>query len=211
MKFSFLSLSSSLMHVTLCFYSAAMANGPGGGAVPHWKDYTGPQAQHLSYSLCGVTSVYVVAREFGIDCNYQQIVAQLKPGIYGNTMRQLVDCFDADPRLTAVPARCIAKDLHRKLSKNRECKAVLNLNDHWVVARNVTHDAFEIIDFPSRYFMPVDAVDSLWDGYAIVVRRRSLPIRPILTLAIPFLAISAVLAIALVRRMVHPTHHSSIP
>ncbi len=53
--------------------------------------------------------------------------------------------------------------------------AVLHINDHWVVGRRSSNkDVFEIIDYPRKYYLPVDVVNELWEGFAIVIRRRRL-------------------------------------
>ncbi|NIT59611.1 MAG: hypothetical protein GWN00_26350 [Aliifodinibius sp.] len=175
MKRTFIVLSTVGMQVLLCtvgvrFISAA---GPQEVATTNWSIYGISEGLSPADSLCGVMSVYIVAREFGFDNSYEAVLAKMPPGIYGNTMKQIVEYFRNNFSLQVIPIRCNAKELYRELSKANDQRAIINLNDHWVVVRDVTDDTFEIIDFPRKYFMPIDAIDNLWEGHTVIIRRQS--------------------------------------
>ena len=125
-------------------------------------------------TLCGVRSVYVLLDELNCGVPYEEVLAEMPPGIYGNSMQQIVAFLGRISGLEVRPVRCDAEELYRELGGGRNQRAVINLSDHWVVVQGVASNAFRIIDFPRKYYIPVDATDDLWEGYAIIVRRKSL-------------------------------------
>ena len=162
------------MQILLCTVGVRFISAAGSQevATTNWSAYGISEGWSPANSLCGVMSVYIVVREFGFDSSYEAVLAKMPPGIYGNTMKQIVEYFGKNFSLQVRPIRCTAKELYRELSKANEQRAIINLNDHWVVVRDATDDAFEIIDFPRKYFMPVDAIDNLWEGHTVIIRRQ---------------------------------------
>jgi len=142
-------------------------------ATPNWSAYGIPEGYYSANSLCGVTSVYTILREFRIDTSYEHVLAKMPPGIYGNTMQQIIRFLGENSALEVSPIRCNARELYRELSQTAGQRAIINLADHWVVVQNASGDAFEIVDFPRKYFMPVDVIDDLWEGYCVVMRKQS--------------------------------------
>ena len=176
MKRSFVVLSAVGMQILLYtvgvrFVSAAAA-GSQEVATTNWSVYGISEGWSPANSLCGAMSVYIVVREFGFDSSYEAVLAKMPPGIYGHTMKQIVEYFRKNFSLQVRPIRCNARELYRELSKTNNQRAIINLSDHWVVVRDATNDAFEIIDFPQKYFMPVDAIDNLWEGYTVIICRQ---------------------------------------
>ena|GEM_PF-4683366 len=141
-----------------------------------WDENDMLGADYPANTLCGVTSVYTVIREFGIGTSYQEVLKKMPPGIYGNTMRQIVDYFRDNCTLDVRAVRCSAAELHNRLNGAEGLRALINLEEHWVVVRNAAGEAFEIVDFPRKYFIPVEAVDNLWEGYAVIISRKSSPL-----------------------------------
>lgn len=175
MKRPFVILSAVGMQILLCTIGVRFVSSAGSQevATTNWSVYGISEGWSPANSLCGVRSVYIVVREFGFDSSYESVLAKMPPGIYGNTMKQIVEYFRKNFSLQVIPIRCNAKDLYRELSKTNAQRAIINLNDHWVVVRDATNDTFEIIDFPRKYFMPVDAIDNLWEGHTVIIRRQS--------------------------------------
>jgi len=174
MKWSFVLISAVGMQILL--YTVGLrfvsASGPQEVATTNWSAYGISEGWSPANSFCGAMSVYIVVKEFGFDSSYEAVSAKMPPGIYGNTMKQIVEYFRNNFSLQVIPIRCSAKELYRELSEAKDQRAIINLNDHWVVVREVMDGAFEVIDFPSKYFMPIDAIDNLWEGHTIIIRRQ---------------------------------------
>ncbi len=193
-----------LLQILLCTVGVRFVSAAGAQevATTNWSVYGISEGWSPANSLCGVMSVYIVVREFGFDSSYETVLAKMPPGIYGNTMKQIVEYFRKNFHLQVIPIRCNAKELYRELSKANDQRAIINLNDHWVVVRDATNEAFEIIDYPRKYFMPVDAIDNLWEGYTIIIRRQpSSSIVHRYGIGIPFFLVTGVIAIILHKRI----------
>jgi len=120
-------------------------------------------------NLCGVRSVYIVLRAFGIEKSYDAVLSAMPPGLYGNSMTQIVQYLKENTSLSIAPGSFRAAQLHTELAAAANRRAIINVSDHWVVVRETTDNAFEIIDFPKKYYLPVEALDGLWDGYAVII------------------------------------------
>ena len=131
-----------------------------------------PQGDNV---LCGVRSVCVALERLGLRGSPQSVLSVMPPGVYGSSMRQILDYFRQRRELECRSVQCTAMDLYNQLDAGGHKLAVMNINDHWIVGRRTTDKGvFEVIDYPRKYFIPVDVVDQLWEGYAVVVRRKSL-------------------------------------
>lgn len=133
-----------------------------------------PEQEYLTKNVCGVICVYAVLKDFGIAKDYADILAKMPPGIYGNSMKQIVEYLPSNSSLRVKPILCDGDILYHELNRRNNQKAIIHFADHWVFLRNASNNTFEIIDFPRKYFIPVDVIDSLWDGYAVIVYKRSL-------------------------------------
>lgn len=141
-------------------------------SIPDWSNYGILEGWHPTNNLCGVKSILILLKEFGINTGYEDVFAEVPPGVYGNSMKQIVEYFGHYSDLEVRPIRCDSGELYRELSSRSNRKAIVNLIDHWVVVRRSIDSTFEIIDYPRKYFVPLDAMDNLWDGYAIIVHKR---------------------------------------
>lgn len=170
----------------------------GDSSQARWSSYGIPEGHEPSGTSCGLNSVYAALRDLRVDAAYDAIQAQMPAGIYGNTMTQIVNCLRTHRRVEVVPLSCDAHQLSQHLRKDSGTRAIVNLIDHWVLVRRATNDALEIVDFPKKYFMPISALDSQWDGYAVIVRREGiLPQRAILGLSVTLLGAFGIVAITL--------------
>ncbi|UCG47925.1 MAG: hypothetical protein JSU94_20900 [Phycisphaerales bacterium] len=162
----------------LCVFASHALTAPASQTMQQagWDENDILRAGFPANTLCGVTSVYTVLREFGIDTSYESVLTKMPPGIYGNTMRQIVDYFRDNGTLDVRAFRCSAAELYGRLHGAGGLRALINMDEHWVVVRNATGEAFEIVDFPRKYFIPVEAVDNLWEGYAVIISRKSSPL-----------------------------------
>ena len=125
-------------------------------------------------TLCGIRSISILLREYGIDRSCEEILDEIPPGIYGNSMGQLVTFLQRDGRLIVTPLKISADELYNRLEGKHGRAALINLSDHWVFVRMARERAFEVVDFPKKYYMPVDAADDYWDGHSILVEKRGL-------------------------------------
>jgi Peptidase C39 family len=123
-------------------------------------------------TLCGITSAYVVLRELGMTRDYGSLLKTYPPGPYGNSMAQLTDCLVASG-LKVTPAKVTATDLERSLRESKGQLAIVNTRGHWIVIRRTDAHLFFLLDYPEAYWLPVDALPRLWDGYAIIVSRQA--------------------------------------
>ena len=121
-------------------------------------------------NLCGVKSVHILLSDFGIKTDFSSILKDMPPSSYGNSMEQIVNYLKSQSTLKVTPVRFDANSLSKELLKNK-CKAIANVNDHWVVIRDVKGTALEIVDFPRKYYMPVEVLDRYWEGHTIVVSK----------------------------------------
>lgn len=176
MKWPFRMILPLAMYLLLlCSFSARLVSAVDRQEIvtSNWSTYGIPEGYYPTNSFCGVTSVYIILREFGIDTSYEQVSAKMVPGIYGNTMQQIVEYLSENSALQVSPIRCSARELYSELSQTAGQRAIINLASHWVVVQNASGDVFEIINFPGKYFMPVDVIDDLWEGYCVVIGRQS--------------------------------------
>jgi len=152
--------------------------------------------RYEGFRLCGVTSVYVVLRELRAGRAYEDIMGQMPPGVYGNSMKQIVECLrmNCDAR-DIRPAHCTARELYDEFRHAGLEMAVINLNEHWVVARYAKRSAFEIVDYPKKYFIPVEVLPELWQGDTVLVLRK--PLFAVRHVIVGGLAVVTVVAIML--------------
>ena len=141
--------------------------------IQDWSNYGILEGWHPTNNLCGVKSIFITLKDFGINADYKDILAEVPPGIYGNSMEQIVEYLGNNSDLEVKPVRYDSGELYRELRRRSNSNAIVNLIDHWVVVRRATDNTFEIIDYPRKYFVPIDAMNNLWDGYATIVHKRS--------------------------------------
>jgi len=134
---------------------------------PAWHAGANLEGFYPQDSLCGVTCAYITLRQAGCSIAYRQVLEQMRPGIYGSTMAQIADYLRANTGLQIISVRTTADSLYRRLRSKRCCSAIINLSDHWVVAQHARDGAVEILDFPRKYYLPLDALGNLWDGDAV--------------------------------------------
>lgn len=140
------------------------------GVVPdRWE------VPYTDAALCGVRSVSVALSLLGIECDLRAVQANMPPGVYGNSMKQIVAFLGRYPELECAGIRCGAREFCDVLDAGERKLAIVHINDHWVVARRTrSEDVLEIIDYPRRYCVPVDVIGDLWEGFAVVVHHRRL-------------------------------------
>ena len=86
---------------------------------------------------CGVNAVYVVLRECDVGVDDEKRLKRMPPRVYGNSMQQIVDYLQDDTDLAINPIRCDASMLRAELNGKSNQRAIIHLNDHWVVARRL--------------------------------------------------------------------------
>jgi len=162
--------------LALLFASAVCTGDVGGGTATgadvSLHDFLKNSRPKESY--CGVTCVYVVLRELGANKSYSEILVNMPPGIYGNTMDQITDFLRRDQGLDVHAVQCRAQELRHMLAQSPGQKAIANLYGHWVAIQGTEGKAFQIVDYPQKYFMPVETIEKYWEGYAVIVAKRPL-------------------------------------
>lgn len=124
---------------------------------------------------CGTIAVYTILRSYGYHPDYDAICADITPGIYGNTLAQLSGYLENNASGLDFSVGCInAHRLRDLLREGADRKAIINMNDHWVVVDDLVGESLKVVDFPKKYHLPCAALDELWDGYAIVVSRKGI-------------------------------------
>lgn len=130
-----------------------------------------PVAESLpNSSLCGVTATYLALAGAGVPCRYADVLRAMPPSVYGNSMHQIVACI-RDHGIAAAPVRCSMRDLHGTLRARTGAGAVINVGDHWVYVQAAPSAVFEIVDYPRKYRLPVDVVEHVANGYAVLVNQ----------------------------------------
>jgi len=120
-------------------------------------------------SRCGARSVCAVLHDLGEPIDYETVLREMPPGIYGSTMDQIDQYIRDRDGVSSFPVKCSARQLWKTLRGSERRMAIANVSSHWVVARSAKADRLEILDYPHRYFIPLGVFERHFDGHAILV------------------------------------------
>jgi hypothetical protein len=163
-------LAAILLLSLFCRPSVANEDAADTSTIALMADIGGHRIYYSTRNLCGVTSAYIVLKSLGMEKDFESILKEMKPGIYGCTMAQLYELLKREG-LSVVGVKTTALALYKTLRSSPSKHAIVNMLDHWVVALKARDNDFLMIDFPRKYYMSVSALDRVWDGNALIISR----------------------------------------
>lgn len=121
---------------------------------------------------CAINSTYIVLHHLQIDTDYESLLDQMQPSVYGNTMLEIKNSLQSR-HLCVEGVRIDLLSLYETLVSSADTDAIINLGQHWAAVLKANQGNLLVIDYPRKFFVSIHRAPASWSGDAVIVRKRA--------------------------------------